>query len=291
MNGFLFPTKEKRQKIREYFDSFPDRVSRMRLARSILGEEIDLYRIGYGGTKLLYVGAHHGSEHITSSLIYEFLELILNSKGELYGVDISSYLSKFSIFAVPVLNPDGVELSISGIFDNPLADRQCRMAKGESFEVWQSNARGVDLNHNYSVGFFEYKNLEAERNIEPGATLYSGEYPESEPESYALASLARTIDLSLCVSLHSQGEEIYYFPKDERAYAIASKAGTLLGYDICEPSGTALYGGFCDYTGCSLGIPSLTLEVGRGKNPLPESEFYRIKENVLKALFLLPTLL
>jgi g-D-glutamyl-meso-diaminopimelate peptidase len=163
------------------------------------------------------------------------------------------------------------------------------MAEDGVYTDWQANARGVDLNHNYSYGFGEYKKIEFEREIAPGKTLFSGAYPESEPETKALANLVRSLDFSLVVSLHSQGEEIYYFPKNDKAKRIAKSAENTLGYKISTPTDTACYGGFCDYTGCELGIPSLTLEIGRGKNPLPPSEYHRIKERLSKLLFLLPT--
>lgn len=294
-NLFLNPTKEKMKEIREYFGRTVE-LSRQRLGRSILGEDLDLYKIGEGARKILFVGAHHGSEHITASLLYYFLDKVAGGKGKIFGIDKALYLKTYSIFVLPLLNPDGVTLSVLGAYKNPLSERQKRMAGDEGFLRWQANARGVDLNHNYSEGFVEYKRIEKERGILPGRSLYSGEYPESEPESHSLANLVRTLDFSLVVSLHSQGEEIYYFPKGmgkgsatRSVKKIAERLSGELGYRVCVPKDTALYGGLCDYSGESLGIPSLTLEVGRGENPLPNSEYYRIREAVARALFLMPT--
>lgn len=304
---FLNPTHQTRQAIRERLEGY-SAVERLVLGRSILGEDIDLYKIGRGARRLLYVGAHHGSEHITASLLYYFLEKI--SQGEtVYGANREKYFDKYTLFILPMLNPDGIELAIRGEYDNILRGRQMKMAGEEGFSHWQANARGVDLNHNYSVGFYQYKRIEAEREIVPGKTLYSGEYPESEPESQALASLARTLDFSLSVSLHSQGEEIYFFPRangngslsneervgkteeknaPERALSAAAFLAGELDYRLSEPEGTAAYGGFSDYAAGELGIPSLTLEVGRGENPLPEGEYYRIRDRIARALALLP---
>ena len=290
---FLHPTNEKRKEIRAYFDeNFPS-VSRMRLGRSILGEDIDMYRLGHGRKNVLYVGAHHGSEHITASLLYYFLDFVRGSGQQISSFDKELYFNSFTIFVIPMLNPDGCELSMCGAYENPLSARQARMAQTSEEDVflhWQANSRGVDLNHNYSTGFAEYKKIEHERGIRPGRSLYSGEYPESEPESRALASLARSVDFSLVVSLHSQGEVIYSFPENT-ASAPLSAAERILGYRREPPCDTACYGGFCDYTAGELGIPSLTLEVGHGENPLPDTEYYKIRERMALALVTFPTVL
>jgi g-D-glutamyl-meso-diaminopimelate peptidase len=247
---------------------------------------VELYRVGRGRRNILFVGAHHGSEYITGSLLYELLIAASSSSGEIFGVDREVYYSSFTLWVVPVLNCDGVSLSAEGLSDSPLRERLLAMSDGD-FSRWKANARGVDLNHNYAVGFDKYKLIERERGITPGATLYSGEYPESEPESRALADLARSLQLSLSVSLHSQGEEIYAFPKS--AERVGRALADELGYRLTRPEGTAAYGGFSDFTAGALGIPSLTLEVGRGENPLGISEFLRIRHATSRALFLLPT--
>ena len=281
---FLNPDSKKRAAIRAAFDKeFPE-LQRTRLAKSILGEDIDMYKIGRGERKILFVGTHHGSEHITASLLYYFLFRIASSGERICAFDKRLYLDTFSLYVVPMLNPDGAELSINGPFENPLSERQRRMV-GESgdFRRWQANARGVDLNHNYAAGFAEYKKIEAERGIFAGRSLYSGEYPESEPESQAAASLARTLDFSAIVSLHSQGEVIYHYRIDKSA-APVTHLQKALGYSPDTPNDTARFGGFCDYTAGELLIPSITIEVGKGENPLPESEYHRIKERIFYAL-------
>lgn len=285
-NDVFPPTAKNRARLREYLEERCPELSAMRLCRSVLGREVELYRLGRGRRNILFVGAHHGSEYITGSLLYELLLAASSRSEKIFGVAREIYYSSFTLWVVPVLNCDGVELSCEGISDSPLRERLLAMSGGD-FLRWKANARGVDLNHNYSVGFDEYKLIERERGIAAGATLYSGEYPESEPESRALADLARSLPLSLCVSLHSQGEEIYAFPKS--AERIGATLAGELGYRLTRPEGTAAYGGFSDFTAGELGIPSLTLEVGRGENPLGIEEFLRTRHALTRALFLLPT--
>ena len=239
------------------------------IGKSILGRDINLFRMGCGHKSIIFVGAHHGSEYITASVLHFLIYYLSVSDGKELGICISHLFSSYTVFIVPLLNPDGVSLCLEGAKPSPLFKRQMNMSAGQGFSKWQANARGVDLNHNYSFGFREYKAIEAERGIIPGRSLYSGEYPESEPESRSLANLVRAVAPSLIVSLHSQGEEIYYSPRDAGVSALANYTAELLGYRASVPEGTAAFGGLCDYTGGELNIPSMTLEIGKGENPLP----------------------
>ena len=282
---------EGREKMRSHLLSKHENITETVIARSILSRPIEGYFIGKGKRLVTAFASHHALESVTSNIAFLLCDLLLSKStlGRSNNVDCKLLLSKYRFLIVPCVNPDGVELRFHGASDSPLKDRQIRMS-GADFSRWQANARGVDLNHNYDFGFPEYKGVEAEEGITPGATLYSGEYPESEPETRGVANLVRTLMPSLAVSLHTQGEEIYYQPKDRIMARRAERLASLIGYTVAEPEGTAAYGGLCDYTG-SLGIPSFTLELGRGVNPLPEDAIPDIFKRVGEAIAILPTLL
>lgn len=291
----FMPDRNGRASAREEFiGKHPDKLCGI-LAKSILGKDIDYFKIGSGKRAVLAVGAHHGSEHITASALYDFLFYIAecsDTGASLSGINISFLLQKFTFFIIPCLNPDGVDMAISGISKTPLYDRQLKMNGGSlDFSLWQANARGVDLNHNYNAGFFEYKKMEASEGIIPGPTRYSGEFPESEPETKALASFVRTVAPEAVVSLHSQGGEIFSKPRGERVDKIAAALAKISGYKTALATGHAAYGGLSDYTGDVLGIPSFTVEVGTGENPIPRKQLFPICERVRKILVTLPTLL
>lgn len=235
------------------------------IGKSIEGRDIEMFKIGEGGRRVAIFATHHALENVTTNLMYAFIYILNKGLGaHISDMDIASILAHSTYYIVPCVNPDGVELFSRGPSCEYMKERQTAMSGG-NFDLWQANARGVDLNHNYDYRFCEYKVLENEMGIMPGPSLYSGEYPESEPESRAVASFVRALLPDLVISLHSQGEQIYSFgPCTERFGLYFAKHS---GYRLSTPSGTASYGGLCDYTG-AYGIPSLTIEVGKGHNPL-----------------------
>lgn len=261
------------------------------VARSILSRQIEAYFVGEGKRYVTVFATHHALESITANFAFSFIDYLItkSQNGNINGVDCKFLLSKYRFVIVPCVNPDGVELRMNGVGDSPLSDRLMRMSGGD-FSTWQANARGVDLNHNYDAGFGEYKAIESEKGIVAGRSLYSGETPESEPETRGVANLVRTLMPSALVSLHTQGEEIFAYPKTARVRRCAERLAHLTGYAVREADGTAGYGGLSDYA-ATLGIPSFTIELGKGVNPLDESELPHFFHRVADAIAILPSLL
>lgn len=257
------------------------------LGKSIEGREIPLLRIGKGKRAVLYVGTHHAMEWLTALWLLRFAEEVAAyADGEVCGTSVGYLLKSRTLYILPMLNPDGVYLQQNGTADEPLAERKRRMNGGSpDFTHWQANARGVDLNHNYDAGFAEYKAREQREGIDAGRTRYSGICPESEPETRALASLVRSLPLSAILTLHTQGEEIYAPIASAAARALAR----LCGYRYTVPDDPhAQSGGLSDWAAGVLGIPSFTVECGKGENPLPLSVFPSVYERIRPLLFRAP---
>lgn len=287
----------------EYIDIMAQRydfLSVTSIGETILGKKIHMVTLGSPEAKksVLYVGAHHGMEWITTLVLLRFIneycEYYKASK-QVFGVNIRSLFEEREICVVPQLNADGVDIQINGACrEMPMFERLMKMSGGD-FSRWQANARGVDLNHNYNAGFEEYKKLERERGIEPGATRWSGEYPESEPETGALANFIRFNEkIDMIMTLHSQGEEIYYtsgaFVPDG-AGALAAKLSKLCGYTVSVPEGLAAYGGLTDWYIRKFDKPSFTIECGKGENPIRENKYFPIYAAIREMLFCAPTLI
>ena len=248
---------------------------------------------------VLYVATHHATESICTSVLIKFIEeyeKAYERQEKACGISIRVLNKMRKIYIVPMLNPDGVEYRTNGIDElNPLYERVMKMSNGGDFEGWNANARGVDLNHNYDARFWEYKQIENEQKITQGPTKYSGESPESEPEVSALASFIRynSDELQGIITLHTQGEEIYYKSNGKclkRSEYLIRMLAKMTSYKPSDTQGTASYGGLSDWYIKEFDKPSFTFECGKGKNPLPVSQIPRIYMSVREALFTFPIL-
>lgn len=271
------------------------------LGTSILGKDIPIITLGDDSAKksVLYVSTHHATENITTSVLVSFIEDYLSAyenMNQMCGINVRYLFKMRKIYIVPMLNPDGVEYRLNGINeDNPIKDRIIAYNGNEDFSKWNANARGVDLNHNYNASFEDYKIYERANGITPGKTKYSGEYPESEPETSALCNLIRIIgsELKGIITLHTQGEEIYYKSNGKtvpNTDIISRHVSRLTGYPLCETEGSACYGGLTDYAINDLNIPSYTLECGKGENPLDIKQGKLIYSKLRELLFTFPIL-
>ena len=284
------PDKKRQAEINSYlFTRHPGLVSGV-IGQSMLGKELRYFQLGNGERSLLYVGTHHGMEWITALLLYRLVDdvmLAAERGNELLPPDCRLYV-------LPMLNPDGVEIQQHGAsVGGPLRERLLRQNGGSAdFSRWQANARGVDLNHNYDAGFAAYKEKERAAGITGGGpTRYSGEYPFSEPETAALACMMALVQPLAILTLHTQGEEIFYHPVSPPvpgAKELGLRLARLTGYRLGEADGMAAYGGMSDYAAEALRLPAYTLECGLGENPLPIRDAAAIYRRVRRALLSLP---
>ena len=272
------------------------------IGKSLLGKPISMITIGDESAKkgVMYVSTHHAMENICTHLMVKFIEeyaeCISNGRYA-YGINTRVLHKMRQIRVVPMLNPDGVEYRLCGVDEsNPLRERLIKYNMGsEDFTHWSANGRGVDLNHNYDAYFEEYKKLESDNNLTPGKTKYSGEAPESENETAALASYIRFNEdkINGLLTFHTQGEEIFYRSRGKEAPKssfIASRLSKMTGYALSEAEGMASYGGLTDWFIKEFNKPSFTLECGRGINPLDISLAENIYFKLRETLFTFPVL-
>lgn len=257
--------------------------------KSVLGRELYYIRLGTGSNEVFYNASHHSLEWITTLLLMKFAENFLKAYTEesnIRGYDIEDIWERSSIYIVPMVNPDGVELVLGGLTrENPYYEDLIRWNNGsENFSRdWQANNRGVDINHNYNAGWQISKDLEESYGVYgPGPTRYSGPYPVSEPETQAVVNFTKKHNFRLALAYHSQGEIIYWqydnlTPSESRA--IVEQFADVSGYTPQEAAGITSYSGYKDWFIQDFGRPGFTIEVGRGVNPLPISQFPEIYEN------------
>ncbi|MBI6874119.1 M14 family metallopeptidase [Clostridium aciditolerans] len=261
---------------------------------SVLGRELYYVRLGDGPNQVFYNGAHHALEWITAPLLMKFIENMAKAYTEartIRGYNISEIWGRSAIFIMPMVNPDGVDLVINGLSrNNPYYNDLIKWNNGSTdfSKNWEANIRGVDLNHNYNASWELSKEAEAAYGVHgPGPTRYSGPYPESEPETKAVVNFTRAHNFRLVLAYHSQGEVIYW-QYDEMTPPESKKIGTLFsqvsGYSLESTTGITSYAGYKDWFIKEFRRPGFTIEVGKGKNPLPLTQFdkiYRDNEELL----------
>lgn len=265
--------------------------------RSVLGRNLYYIRLGNGPNRVFYNGAHHALEWITVPLLMKFIEQF--SKAAVLdtrlgaGYNPRELWQRSSIYIIPMVNPDGVDLVLNGLSpDNPYYEDLIRWNNGSTdfSTVWQANNRGVDLNHNYNAAWQISKEAELALGITgPGPTRYGGTAPESEPESFSVADFTRAHDFRLVLAYHSQGEVIYWNFMDmapPEGRPIGEQLSRVSGYELDETVGIASYAGYKDWFIQDYRRPGYTVEVGLGRNPLPISQFDQIYSDNINLLLL-----
>ncbi len=268
-------------------------LNRFEAGKSVLGRSIWGLKLGAGDDAVLYAGAFHAQEWLTALVLLRFVErlcLALDTGGTIAGMDCRKALLGRGVIIVPCVNPDGVEIALTGPqAAGDLTDEVMRISGGD-LSTWNANARGVDINHNFDAGWHILRQLEQPKGIDgPSPRRYGGSSPASEPETQALVALCERVNPRLVLALHSQGEEIYW-KYGERTPAGAELMARVLamasGYELKTPSVIASHGGFKDWFIEKHGRPGFTVEMGKGKNPLPLEDLDPVYDR-LEEMFML----
>ena len=246
------------------------------IGRSCLGRDIPLVTMGRGNRKILVIGAFHAREWMTSLLLARMIEEYARAdeKREALGrYDVAHLLERVTLLFVPMLDPDGVEISQKGL-EVAGVDRAMLLRAndgGRDLTRWKANARGVNLNIQYDAGWDDAFSLEW-----PHFEKYKGTGVESEPESRALADLTRREEPDLALCYHSSGRIIYWFYGQKgadynRDFSLAKAISRLTGYRIGKEKREDTHGGFKDWFIRRFDRPAFTVEIGRhsGERPLP----------------------
>lgn len=256
------------------------------IGKSVLGREIKVLSIGSPANSTLFVGATHGLEWLTALILIKFCEEILYSykcSVKFSDIDLRRAMKNRSVAIVPCLNPDGMEIAVNGAESaGRYKDKVLSIADGKDVtEIWQANARGVDINHNFDAGWRILKKMEEDMGITaPSYTRYGGEHAHSEPETQAITGFCNTYRPRSLYALHSQGEEIYYkygchTPKESSM--IVKILASSSGYKVSHPEeDIASHGGLKDWFIEKFHKPGFTIEMGTGKNPLGIDQFDKI---------------
>ena len=256
------------------------------LARTAFGRPITAASMGRGDRRVLYSAAHHANEWLTATVLLQFLEdyaQALETDGTIGGVSARELYETATIYLVPMVNPDGVDL-VTGAATQ--SEREQAEGLAEFYpnipfpDGWKANLSGVDLNLQYPAGWLTAREIKfAQGYTRPGPRDFVGRFPLSQPEAQALADYTQRIDPELVIAWHSQGEVIYWQYggiEVPGAREIAERFADLSGYRLEDTPYNSSFAGYKDWFIQTYRRPGFTIEVGAGENPLPLSQFDEI---------------
>ena len=275
------------QMIRDIVQTYPFCRSEV-LTTTAFQRPIRTLVIGNGTRKVIFSASHHANEWITSLVLLKFAEELaqaIQSGTEFYGHSAQAIADAVTIYMVPMVDPDGVDLVVGTIqqgdiqFD--LAQRLAQDYPTIPFpDGWKANLLGVDLNLQYPAGWLMAREIKFSQGyVRPGPRDYVGRAPLNQLETQALAGYTEYIDPALVLAYHSQGKEIYWKFRDIEvpgARELGERMAAASGYALADTPYASGFAGYKDWFIQNFRRPGYTVEVGSGENPLPLSQFDEI---------------
>lgn len=257
------------------------------IGTSVLGTQIPYMKLGSGAKKVFYSGSIHANEWLTAPILLKFAEDVAEAyrvERPLNGVNVGRLLQRVTLYLVPMVNPDGVDLVNNAITEaNVLRSTEQIAANYPEITYpsgWKANINGVDLNLQFPAEWKQAKRIKtAQGYVSPAPRDFVGEGPLTEPESLAIYNFTLKQNFDLILAYHSQGEVIYWKFLDyepPRSREIALYFGAVSGYSVEETPETSGYAGYKDWFIQNYNRPGYTIEVGIGENPLPVEQFPKI---------------
>lgn len=261
------------------------------IGQSVERRAIYLVKLGHGPQKILLDGAHHGNEWISSFLLMSMIEhyaFHYHTGQPFYEYDLRELLAAYTLYVVPMVNPDGVEIVGSSGRSSLNYQELLAINNGSTnFSGWKANARGVDLNRQYPTNWRLASNYGPPQ---PSRANYAGTGPLTEPEAITVDRLHRQEKFTAHLTYHSVGNMIFYYYYQtgdllRRDRELVRAVGRMTGYEIRHGSG-GIGGMARDHVVSTYQIPSFIMELGIVKhNPLPE--FTRMWERNRRVPFLM----
>lgn len=224
--------------------------------KSQQSREIPLVTLGSGKRKILAVSSIHGREWVSTSYLLKCLECYADAleKNRLYaGFCVRKIFEEFTLYALPMANPDGVEIA--------LGREVLPRAYGDEYYLYKDNARGVNLNAN-----FPYHHRKVPEN------RHGGRACASEKETKFLMKLCEKHSFEAVFSFHTRGNTIYYRDcgngEIKGDTALSKALSRECGFSLEEPTKRVedYSGGFENWFRCKFRRPAYCVELVKDEN-------------------------
>lgn len=269
--------------------AYPECVSFEMKGKTYQGRDIPIVYLGNkkASKKIMITAAIHAREYMTTLVVMSMLEYYAKSYNtESYdGEKYSDLFSDVCLVIMPMVNPDGVEIAQNGVKGAITKDVKdwvaAQITEGQKADQIKSNARGIDLNRNFSYGFGK----DPRRVGKKGFDHYNGTEAYSENETRLLKTVAEMHKYEFFLNYHTSGNLLYHGsdPSLKKENLNSEKLALFIqkvtGYVPHKES--RAYGSWADEVEHRFHCASVTIEMG-SKNPVPLSEYNGIyKRNKL----------
>ena len=266
------------------------------LTASAFQRPIRTLTIGNGPRKVLYTAAHHANEWITALVLLKFgedLAAAIAADEELGGYSAREVAQNATIYMVPLVDPDGVDLVVGAIAPGTVQYETARALSDRYPAIpfpdgWKANLLGVDLYLQYPAGWLQAREIKFSQGYtRPGPRDFVGRAPLNQLESRAMAGFTEFVDPALVLAYHTQGGVIYWQYggiEVPGARELGEEFARLSGYELADVPFESGFAGYKDWFIQYFRRPGYTIEVGRGENPLPLSQFDEIYRDNLPIL-------
>ena len=269
---------------------------------STLGKQLPYIKIGRGSRKIMYNAGMHANEYICCILLMKFVEnfcqsYVLNSR--IFGQNARKLFNNVSLYILPMMNPDGIDIVINQVEKNSDIYKKYLKISSEFPNIpfqsgWKANSNGVDLNLQFPAGWQKARKIKFEQGYtKPAPQNFLGEGPLTQSEALAIYNFTLKNNFELTISYHTQGKEIYWDFQNinpPNGYEIGKIFEKVSGYNLTDVPYNSSFAGYKDWFICRFRRPGFTIEVGKGVNPLPISQFNEIYQTLepmlMEALFL-----
>ena len=131
------------------------------IGKSIMGKDIPFIKIGNGSNEVFYSASYHANEWITSIVLMKFLAdycYCYSNNLTIFGYPARWLFNVSTIYLVPMVNPDGVDLVTGSIKNVENAYKNAVQIADNFPEIpfpggWKANINGVDLNLQFPAGW------------------------------------------------------------------------------------------------------------------------------------------
>jgi len=266
------------------------------LANTAFGRPIRAISIGNGPRRVLYAASFHANEWITTPILLKFAEdyaEAVSSAGTIAGQDAPELFEFATIYIVPMVNPDGVDL-VTGVLQPGQEQYEQALSLARNYpnipfpDGWKANLPGTDLNLNWPAGWLQAREIKFSQGYtRPGPRDYVGRFPLDQVEAQALYDYTYRVDPALVLAWHTQGEVIYWQYADIEvagARELAERFSALSGYALEDVPFNSSFAGYKDWFIQTFRRPGFTIEAGAGTNPLPVSQFGEIYARTMPIL-------